>query len=551
MMHFSRIFVFIVAAVAMAQAPTAAIHGSLTDSSGAVIPSAVVVLTGDGDRKSVQTSVDGSYVFSALPAGDYKISVAFPGFSPFERALKLLGGETAQLPVQLVPGTGKQEINVTADADTVNVEPEHNASAVVLKDKDLDALPDDPADLNDMLQALAGPSAGLNTPAMLVDGFTGGQLPPKNTIKEVRLSQNPFSSEYGDLGFGRVEIITKPGADSLHAQFQLTDSDSFFNSRNPYAANKADYVNRSFNETLGNSFRHKVSWLLNATQNKIDNDAIIHAVTLDPSTLVSVPVEQSVLTPRNYFAGTARFDYQLTASDTISARYTYGRSDRQNNGIGGYSLTDRAFASENSNQELQITGTAVLTPAVANETRFSFSHFSTNQFDENAKPGLNVTGAFSSGGAQVGNAFNNEKDFDLRNVTTAIRGAHTLRFGGYWHRIQIVDSSPSNFGGTFTFLGVNNVPALDSANQPIPGTSISISSLEQYRRTLLFQKLHYPAATIRALGGGASQFSISDGNPVAGVNQSFADLFIQDDWRIRPNLTSAPAFAGKLQTDYS
>ncbi len=97
----------------------------------------------------------------------------------------------------------------------------------------------------------------------------------RTAIKEIKLNQNPFSAEYENLGFGRIEIITKPGTDTLHGNFQLTDSDAFFNSRNPFAANKAAYVNRAFNETLSGSIAHKLSWSLNANQNKVDTDAII------------------------------------------------------------------------------------------------------------------------------------------------------------------------------------------------------------------------------------------------------------------------------------
>ena len=187
-------------------------------------------------------------------------------------------------------------MTVTEDrGPEISVDPSQNASAVTIKSTDLDSLPDDPDDLSDMLTALAGPSAGNgDAPPLMVDGFSGGQLPPKNTIKEIKLNQNPFSAEYEYLGFGRIEIITKPGTDSLHGNVQLTDSDAYFNSRNPFAANKAPYLNRAVNETLSNSLAHKLSWTLNANQNTVDTDAIIHALTLDPTTLAQVPVDQSV-----------------------------------------------------------------------------------------------------------------------------------------------------------------------------------------------------------------------------------------------------------------
>ena len=61
--------------------------------------------------------------------------------------------------------------------------------------------------------ALAGPSAGPNGASIFIDGFSGGELPPKETIREIRINQNPFSPEFDKLGLDRIEILTKPGSD--------------------------------------------------------------------------------------------------------------------------------------------------------------------------------------------------------------------------------------------------------------------------------------------------------------------------------------------------
>jgi len=546
------LLVCILAAFAAFAQQTATLRGTLTDSSGAIIPAATVSLNGPSGKKTVQTQADGTYLFPGLPAGNYKVAVTYPGFVAYEHEVTIQPGVPTQAPIQLVPGGGKQEVNVTSEAQAaeVSVDPSENKSAVVLKDNDLDALPDDPADLGDMLSALAGPSAGNgDAPSLMVDGFSGGTLPPKNTIKEIRLNKNPFTAESEYLGFGRVEIITKPGTDKLHGTFQLTDSDAFFNSRNPYAANKADYVNRAFNESVGGSIAKKISWSLSSNQNKVNTDAIIHAVTLDPATFLSSPVEESVLTPRNNDSGTGRIDYQITANHTATGRYTYNRNDRDNSGIGGYSLLSRAYSGEGNSQELQLSETAVLSPALASETRLLYSTSNSFQYGDTTLPAINVDGAFNAGGNQVGNQYNKYKRADLQNISTYVHGTHTVRFGARWIHASTADNSPSNFGGTFTFQGVGDAPELDSNNQPIPNTSISISSLEQYRRTLLFESLGYPMATIRSLGGGASQFSIAGGRAYQFVSQNQFEVFAQDDWRIRPNVTLSVGLRHEQQSD--
>src|SRR5215831_3755841 len=213
---------------------TGAIKGVVTDESGAVIPAANVSLTGKGVQKAVQSQSDGSYVFTGLPAGQYTVRTTLPGFSPFEKQVTVAAGAAVSLEIGLHVTSEKQEVTVQAEAGpSVSVEPDNNATALVLKGEDLAALPDDPDDLQDALQALAGPAAGPNGGQIYVDGFSGGNLPPKESIREVRINQNPFSAEYDRLGFGRIEILTKPGTDRLRGNLSFNDSDGIFNSRNP------------------------------------------------------------------------------------------------------------------------------------------------------------------------------------------------------------------------------------------------------------------------------------------------------------------------------
>ena len=72
----------------------------------------------------------------------------------------------------------------------MSTDPNQNANATVLKDKDLDALPDDPDELEAALQAMAGTAAGPDGGQINIDGFTGGQMPPKEAIREIRINQN-------------------------------------------------------------------------------------------------------------------------------------------------------------------------------------------------------------------------------------------------------------------------------------------------------------------------------------------------------------------------
>ena len=84
------------------------------------------------------------------------------------------------------------------------------------------------------LTALAGPSMGPNGGQIYIDGFTGGQLPPKSSILAIRINQNPFSAQYDRAGYGRIEIITKPGTDNGTAAADVQGQDKVFNTSTPF-----------------------------------------------------------------------------------------------------------------------------------------------------------------------------------------------------------------------------------------------------------------------------------------------------------------------------
>ena len=84
--------------------------------------------------------------------------------------------------------------------------------------------------------------AGPGGDSIYIDGFSGGQLPPEDAIHKIHINQNPFAPEYDKLGYGRVEILTKPGANKFHGTGYYNFGDGVWNSRNPYAAEEAPFL---------------------------------------------------------------------------------------------------------------------------------------------------------------------------------------------------------------------------------------------------------------------------------------------------------------------
>src|ERR1019366_8180938 len=210
----------------------------------------------------------------------------------------------------MVIASEKQEITVAGEANTtLSVEPDNNATALVLRGEDLAALPDDPDDLSDALQALAGPGAGPNGGSIYIDGFSGGQLPPKESIREIRINQNPFSAEYDRLGFGRIEILTRPGSDKYRGMFSFNDTDAVLDSRNPFASNKPDFSNRTIVGNLGGPINHKTSFNLDFQRRDIQDNAITNAFYVDPASLAVSHLTGALVTPNYMTTITPRIDY--------------------------------------------------------------------------------------------------------------------------------------------------------------------------------------------------------------------------------------------------
>ncbi|HEY0080705.1 MAG TPA: carboxypeptidase regulatory-like domain-containing protein [Pyrinomonadaceae bacterium] len=488
------------AATVSAQA-TGGLRGQVTDEFGGVIVGATVTLTdASGAIKTAVTDAEGNYSISNLAPGTYTLRAIAGGFALYENAeVTVAAGRRESLDIKLGVALEKEEVVVASETP---LESNSNADAIVLKGKDLDALPDDPEDLAAALTALAGPSAGPNGGQIYIDGFTGGRLPPKEAIREVRVSQNPLNAENDQPGFGRIDILTRPGFDKLRGSATFNFNDESLNSRNVFTANRADFQRRQYSFSLsGPVVAKKSSFFIDFQRRDEDDNEIINAQVLDPS-LNAVSLIVPVQTPRRNTTFSPRFDYAFNQNHTLVARYTYTKST-DFTGVGNFNLLSRAFDTTFRQHTIQLTETAVLNANVINETRFQFMRNRREQEGDNTLPTIQVLDAFNGGGSPVGLSFNNENRWELQNYTTATKGSHVIRFGARLRGVRITDVADNNFNGTFIF-----------------------TSLEQYRQAIQ-----------RVPGVRPTQFNINGGSAEAAVSQTDLGAFIQDEWRVRPNLT--------------
>lgn len=525
-------FALLFSATVAAQQNRGTLRGLITDELGAAIVGASVTLTdATGVQKTTTTNGEGVYTFSGLTLGSYKLHAIAPGFtqSDEQNVDVKAGRQSVDITLRVTI-----EEQVTVAETPISTEAGNNANQTIIGGKDLDALPDDPEELAAALQALAGPSVGPNGGQIFIDGFTGGNLPSKDAIREIRINQNPFAAE-NDQPSARIDILTRPGTDKLRGGTSFNFNDESLNSRNPFAissSKRTPFQIRQFDMNLsGPIVKKKASFYFNFGRQETDDNELIRATVLD-SNLNPVQFGQGFLVPRRNTFFSPRFDYAINSSNTLIVRYNFNRFRVQDQGVGGFSLPERAFDTVSTNQNIQITETAILNSTTLNETRFQYSHGRNEQMGNSSIPALNVGGSFNSGGSQVGNSFSVRDFWELNNFTAKQHGSHAIKFGGRVRHVKIDDTNQGNFGGTWSFTG-----------------GFGLTSIERYQLTLRLQEQGLTPAEIRAAGGGAATFSINSGNPFADVSQTDVGVFVQDDWRVRPNITFSYGLRYERQTN--
>jgi len=515
---------------AAAPAASGTLRGQVSDPSGAAIANAnVVLIPAEASSTPIKTQADGQgqYEFNGLAAGQYTLNVIAPGFAVYENDNVVISANQAmRLNVAMAIEVEQQKIQVSDTAPTVDVNPANNAGAIIISGKELEALPDDPDELLTDLQALAGPSAGPNGGQLYIDGFTGGQLPPKESIREIRINQNPFSSEYDKLGYGRIEVFTKPGSDKFHGQFLVNGNDSAFNSPNPFGgANQPGYDSTQFSGNLGGPINKKASFFFDVQRRNINDLSAINAVTLDPTTFAETPIIQSVPSDRHRTNVTLRIDYQLSKNNTLTARYQYYRDTQDNDGIGQFSLPSQGYNQDSTEHTLQISDTQVFGAKIVNETRFQYLRELDNQLAANGQPTLSVLGAFAGGGNSQGDILDHQDHYELQNYTSIVHGNHTIKFGARLRGIRDANSSTSGFNGTFTF---------SSLLDPLGGSSCVPTSGQPPCPISYAHALENSGNTTTPI---ATQLTYTKGTPPLVVGSFDGGLYYQDDWKVRSNIT--------------
>jgi len=497
----------LVAGTARVDAQTPARDGRLlvtvVDSTGGVLQGATVTAVGiESATKGVtiapvKATEQGLATFDRLRPGRYAIQGEFPGFDiGLLRDVRIRAGDNKHI---LILPLKKMEDTVTVGRDRQEAAADRSLTfGTVLTREQIEALSEDPNELKRQLEDMAGLGA-----VMRVDSFEGQQLPPKAQIKMVRISRDQFAAENHSAGGLFIDIITQPGIGPLRASTRLGFYDSSMDGKNPLVGEKGPAQSKNWGGNLGGTIlKDRSSFSVNFQGNNSYSTPLLTAGTPGGNRVEHANLRQ----PNESLFVSGLFDYALTKDQTLRTGFNFNRFTSENNGVGTYDLPERAYSTENRTFSMRVQEAGPLGRRFFTNTRFSLSIGNSESHSSFEAPTIVVTDSFTSGGAQRAGG-RKTRTFSLASDLDYVRGKHSVRSGvlldGGWYR----SDDATNYFGTYTF-----------------------ENLEAYE------------------AGRPRSFTRRVGDPLITYFHLQGGLYIQDDIKLRKNLTITPGLRYEGQT---
>ena len=487
---------------AQSRQQTATLHIVVKDPSGAVIPGAIVRVRGIEEATQSVTGGDvtsdgqGAAVATDLRPGRYAIEVSFPGFeTAVVPEYRVRAGENRR-DVPLRIQKLDESVSVGRDPATSASDPKSDRFSNVLTKEQIDALPDDPEEMERVLNEMAGPGATIR-----VDGFRGGRLPPKSQIRSVRFASGMFAAENHGGGMMMVDITTQPGIGPIRGSVEFTVRNGAMNARNAFQQEKGPEQTQQGTFNLsGTIWKERTSFSLSAGGASLYDSANVFAALVDGRT--SAPIRR----PSERITFNGRVDHALTRLHMLRGTDQQNDNDQRNLGVGSFDLSERAFGRTTSESVLRLSESGPWSRAWFGESRLQLRWADTDTASSVEAPTVRVLDAFTSGGAQQSGGRRGTELEWATNVDYA-RGRHAVRLGALVEGGYYRSDNRTNYLGTYPFTSLADFQA-----------------------------------------GRPSTYTRRVGDPLVEYSHWQAGLFVQDDWRARRNLTLSAGLRQEFQT---
>jgi hypothetical protein len=478
---------------------------TVVDTSGAVVAGTKVTLGAldDGARAATfppVTSTDkGVATFEGLLPGRYRVQGEFPGFEigllPEVRIRRGDNKHVLVLPLKRM----EESVTVAQNAQAAAADPRGNAFKTVLTRQEIENLSDDPAEMAQQLQDLAGGNATIR-----VDSFAGAPLPPKALIKSIHIVRDAFAAENHSAESEGIDIITQPGQGALSGGVSSRLRDGSLSARSPFVSQKGPERQESVEGNIGGTLiKGKSSFALSFDgRNAFDTPLIFVALPNGTRRSELLPLRH----PSRNWSVYGLVDYALTRDQTLRVSYDQGSNTQRNLGVGGSDFIERAYSTESQDHEFRAQVVGPFGRRTFANTRLQLEWLNADAVSVTAARTVVVNGAFTSGGAQVAGG-RHPRLFEVASDIDYVRGRHTFRTGFLAAGGNYRSDNATNTLGTFTF-----------------------SSLEAFN------------------AGRPATYTQRIGDPLVEYFNAQSAVYVQDDIRARKSLTLSPGVRYEIQT---
>ncbi len=547
------------AALAQSNATDGALDGFVRDPSGATVPAAQVIALNLGTNQVRESGVDaqGYFRFPLLQVGDYQLLVSAPGFADYQRTgIRLSVGTQARVEVVLAVGGTSETVQVTADAAMVMAG--QGASGEVLNEEAVRSLPITSRNVYNFHLVGPGvkglPSTGFGTTQFLVgghnrmawsmDGIDNSQrrtnrqirlvISTPENVEEMQVLSGAYSAEFGRAAGGVINVISRSGSNAYHGGAMSLFRPNQWAARPPLAAVKPQQEWWMVQANSGGPIvRDRLFYFANYEYNPLKlpqpvtiNPAAAAAIGIPASDLGNSPFGETFHTP------SLKLNFRATARNSGFLRYTRFTNDQPGAG-GGLTTPSRSVSFKDRMNGVGAQLATTVGSGLLNELRFGFNRRAEERapYGEITANGANITinNVANFGVNPLAGSTSVEASLQFIDNLTWTRGRHSLKTG--------IDYQTTGFDVTnalarnFTFAG------LAAANG-----RAAVTPLDQYLNTVAGR---VDPATGRPFT--YTQLQQELGDPTLKLRFHYVNLFLQDEIRLRDNLTLSAGVRYELQ----